>query len=213
MSLFLLGIVVVESFAENKIIRVPAPNLTGTVPVEKAIAERRSVRQFTDDPLSLEIVSQMMWASQGITDDGRKRAAPSAGATYPLEIYLVANRVEGLKPGVYHYLVYQHELEAIRIQDLSKRLGETVGQSMIGKAAFNIVIAADYKRTTARYGARGERYVHIEVGHVGQNIYLQAEALGLGTVAVGAFDDSKVRELLGIDEEVLYIMPIGKQIR
>ena len=214
LSLFLFGIFVMASFAENKIFQLPAPDLIGSVPVEKAIAERRSVRQFTDDPLSLEIVSQMMWASQGITEDGRKRAAPSAGATYPLEIYLVANRVEGLKPGLYHYLVHQHGLEAIRIQDLGKQLGEAAsGQNMIRKAAFNIVIAADYEQTTGRYGARGERYVHIEVGHVGQNIYLQAEALGLGTVAVGAFDDTKVRELLGIEEEVLYIMPVGRPVR
>jgi SagB-type dehydrogenase family enzyme len=204
---------IMASTAENKIIKLPAPDLTGSIPLEKAIAERRSIRQFTDDPLSLEIVSQMMWACQGITIEGMKRTAPSAGATYPLEIYLVANHVEGLKPGLYHYLVYQHELAEIRSQDLSKQLVETaVGQNMIQKAAFNIVIAVDYKRTTVRYGKRGERYVHIEVGHAGQNIYLQAVTLGLGTVAVGAFDDAQVREQLGIEEEVLYIMPVGKPV-
>jgi SagB-type dehydrogenase family enzyme len=213
LSLFLFGIYSMASFAENKTIQLPAPDLTGSVPVEKAIAERRSVRQFTDDPLSLEIVSQMMWAAQGITEDGRKRTAPSAGATYPLEIYLIANRVEGLKPGLYHYLARPHALEIIKIQDLSRELGEAaLGQNVIQKAAFNIVIAADYERTTSRYGARGERYVHIEIGHAGQNIYLQAEALGLGTVAVGAFDDPKVRELLGIEEEALYIMPVGRPV-
>ncbi len=214
LSLFFGGIFVMAPLAENKIIQLPAPNLTGSVSVEKAIAERRSIRQFTDDPLSLGIVSQMMWAAQGITDGDWKRAAPSAGATYPLKIYLVANRVEGLKSGLYHYLVDSHGLEVIKIQDLGKPLREAaLGQSMIEKAAFNIVIAADYQRTTARYGARGERYVHIEVGHAGQNIYLQAEALGLGTVAVGAFNDQKVQDLLEIKEEVLYIMPIGKPVR
>jgi SagB-type dehydrogenase family enzyme len=214
LSLFFGGIFVMAPLAENKIIRLPAPNLTGSVSVEKAIAERRSIRQFADDSLSLEIVSQMLWAAQGITNGDRRRAAPSAGATYPLKIYLVANRVEGLKSGLYHYLVDSHGLEVIKIQDLGNPLREAaLGQSMIEKAAFNIVIAADYQRTTARYGARGGRYVHIEVGHAGQNIYLQAEALGLGTVAVGAFNDQKVQDLLEIKEEVLYIMPIGKPVR
>jgi SagB-type dehydrogenase family enzyme len=207
------GLLVMASFAENKTIQLPPPNQAGSVPVEKAIAERRSIREYTDDSLSLEIVSQMMWASQGRTHDGWGRAAPSAGATYPLEIYLVANRVQGLKPGLYRYLVRSHGLETIQIQDLGKQLSEAaLGQNMIQKAAFNIVIAADYERTTARYGSRGERYVHIEVGHVGQNIYLQSEALGLGTVAVGAFDDLKVKALLGIKEEVLYIMPVGRSV-
>jgi SagB-type dehydrogenase family enzyme len=207
------GLFVMASFAENKTIQLPPPNQDGSVPVEKAIAERRSIREYTEDSLSLEIVSQMMWASQGKTHGEWGRAAPSAGATYPLEIYLVANRVEGLEPGVYHYLVRPHALEIIKVQNVSEEISESaLGQNMILKAAFNIVIAADYERTAGRYGARGERYVHIEVGHVGQNIYLQAQALGLGTVAVGAYDDLKVKALLRIQEDVLYIMPIGRPV-
>ena len=202
LSLIFWEIFVMALFAENKIIRLPTPNFSGSVSVEKAIAERRSIRQFTDDPLSLEIVSQMMWAAQGITDGDGKRTAPSAGATYPLEIYLVANRVEGLKSGIYHYLVDSHELEAIIIQDLGKPLREAArGQNMVEKAAFNIVIAADYQRTTARYGERGERYVHIEVGHAAENLFLQSEELGLGTVVVGAFDDDEVARLLQLQAD------------
>lgn len=197
--------------ASGKTIQLPFPNQDGSMSVEKAISARRSVRQYRNDPLSLEIVSQMMWASQGITHDGWGRAAPSAGATYPLEIYISVNRVEGLEPGVYHYLVKEHALEVIKLEDLSKPLSQAaLDQNMILEAAFNIIITADYKRTTGRYGKRGERYVYMEVGHVGQNIYLQAEALGLGTVAVGAFDDQKVQTLIGCKEDVLYMMPVGK---
>jgi SagB-type dehydrogenase family enzyme len=209
--LFIGGLWIMTQVASGITIQLPLPDRDGSVSVEKAISSRRSVRQYRNDPLSLEIVSQRMWASQGITHDGWGRAAPSAGATYPLEIYILANRVEGLEPGIYRYLVKEHALELIKKEDLSKQLsGAALGQNMIREAAFNIIIAADYKRTTGRYGTRGKRYVHVEVGHVGQNIYLQAETLGLGTVAVGAFDDEKVQTLIGCEEKILYIMPVGK---
>jgi len=157
-------------------------------------------------------VSQLLWAAQGITREGWGRTAPSAGATYPLEIYLVVNRVDGLESGVYHYLPGEHSLEIREVGEFGRRLRKAaLGQEMLEEAAVNVVVAAVYGRTTARYSGRGERYVHIEVGHVGQNIYLQAEALGLGTVAVGAFHDDGVKSLLGIDEEVLYIMPVGRK--
>jgi SagB-type dehydrogenase family enzyme len=209
--LSLWGFFLMVQTVSGKTIQLPSPDREGSMSVEKAISDRRSIRQYTTDPLSLETVSQTMWACQGITHDGWGRAAPSAGATYPLEIYLVVNRVEGLKPGLYHYLIQTHALKILKIQDLGQALSDAaLGQSMIREAAFNIIIAADYERTATRYGSRAQRYVHIEVGHVGQNIYLQTEALGLGTVAVGAFDDQKVQHLLGIEEAVLYLMPVGK---
>ncbi len=198
--------------AQTSKIKLPDPVTRGKVSLEETLSKRKSVRTYTKDPLSKKEISQLLWAAQGITHEGEKRTAPSAGATYPLEIYVVVNRVEGLKPGIYHYLPSDHTLELKKSGKFGKELAHAaLDQEMIEKAAADIVITALYQRTTSRYGDRGRRYVHMEVGHVGQNIYLQAEALGLGTVAVGAFYDERVKRLMGIDEEVLYIMPIGKK--
>ncbi len=183
----------------------------GNISVEDAIASRRSERNFLDQSLTKDQLFQILWAAQGITGDG-KRAAPSAGATYPLEIYAVAGTVEGLDAGVYRYIPEAHSLTKHVSGDKRKELaGASLNQNFIADAPLVIVIAAEYQRTTKRYGERGIRYVHIEVGHVGQNIYLQAESLGLGTVAVGAFYDEEVARVLNLPEahEPLYVMPVG----
>jgi len=157
----------------------------------------------------LEQISQLLWAASG--KNLYRRTAPSAGATYPLEIYLVVGKVEGLDPGIYHYSSSRHSLVSIKEQDIRNRLSASaLAQRMIENTPINIIIAADYGRTTGQYGQRGIRYVHMEVGHVGQNISLQANALSLGTVMIGAFDDKQVKEILGINEEPLYIIPVGK---
>lgn len=157
-------------------------------------------------------LGQLLWAAQGITSDWGGRSAPSAGATYPLEIYVVAGNVENLQTGLYQYLPQGHSLKLISNVDLRNQLtAAAFGQHMIKNAPATIVIAADFARTTRRYGNRGIMYVHIEVGHSGQNIYLQAEALDLGTVAIGAFDEKQVKNLLGIKENPLYIMPVGRK--
>jgi SagB-type dehydrogenase family enzyme len=128
-----------------------------------------------------------------------------------LKTYLVAGEVEGLEPGVYHYSSSSHSLEKTKDQDIRIQLSRgALEQRMIEKAPINIVIAADYGRTTSHYGQRGIRYVHMEAGHVGQNISLQANALSLGTVMIGAFEDGEVKEILGIKEEPLYIIPVGR---
>ncbi|MEM1532422.1 MAG: SagB/ThcOx family dehydrogenase [Nitrososphaerota archaeon] len=195
------------------------PSLKGTMSVEEAISWRRSERRYSPSKLTLEHVSQLMWCAQGITDHrSMLRAVPSAGATYPLEIYAVVKDggVEGLEAGVYHYRPEDHSLELIRSGDLNEELASAcLGQSWVRDAPLNIVITAIYARTTRRYGTRGERYVHMEVGHAGQNIYLQATAMGLGTVAVGAFYDDRVKEVLGVsgEERPLYVMPIGISVR
>ena len=142
------------------------------------------------------------------------RAAPSAGALYPLEVYVVIGKggVVGLEPGIYHYNPHTHALELIKEGDYRDELcAACLGQPWVGKAPVSIVITAIYERTMVKYGKRGIRYVHIEVGHVGQNVYLQAVALGLGTVAVGAFYDEEVRKVLGVseNEHPLYVMPVG----
>ena len=211
LCLFLEGYLMTLS-AQTSRIKLPNPVTRGKVSLEETLSKRRSVREYTREPLSMGEISQLLWAAQGITHEGWKRTAPSAGATYPLEIYLIVNRAEGLKPGLYHYLPSDHTLELKRSGNFGKKLAEAaLNQEMVEKVPVDIVITVLYQRTTSRYGDRGRRYVHMEVGHVGQNIYLQAEALGLGTVAVGAFYDDKVKKLMGIDEEVFYIMPVGKR--
>jgi len=190
-------------------IKLPEPLKDSNFSLERAINERRSIRSYKDAPLTLKEVSQLLWAAQGIVASGR-RAAPSAGATYPMEIYLVAGNVEGLEPGLYHYRNKEHVLELVKKGDLRKPLSDrALRQDMILKAPVTIVISAVFERTRARYGARAERYVYMEAGHIGQNIMLQATALGLGTVPVGAFIDSEVKSVLGIEEEPLYLFPVG----
>ena len=197
------------------IVELPSPETTGTMSVEEAILRRRSIRSYTDDPLSLQDISQLVWAAQGITEPATgKRAAPSAGATYPLEVYVVVgtNGVTGLTDGVYRYDPLEHKLENILRGDLRSSLADAaLGQSWVREAPVDIVVAAVYERTTGRYGDRGIRYVHMEAGHIGQNLYLQAVARGLGMVTVGAFDDDWVQRLLQLpaDQKPLYIIPIG----
>jgi SagB-type dehydrogenase family enzyme len=192
-----------------KEIRLPKPREKGSTSVEETLNKRRSVRDYKKGSLSLEQVSQLLWAASG--RNLYRRTAPSAGATYPLEIYLVVGKVEGLEPGIFHYSFSKHSLEMTKEQDVRNRLSRAaLGQEMIEEASVSIIIAADYNRTTGHYGQRGTRYVHMEVGHVGQNVSLQAVALSLGTVMIGAFDDKQVKEVLGIREEPLYIIPVSK---
>jgi len=194
---------------ENMVIKMPVPATDSSFSVERAINERMSIRSYKDTSLTLKEISQLLWASQGIVASGR-RASPSAGATYPLEIFLVAGKVEGLKPGLYKYINKEHSLELIKEGDLRPALSAAaLGQDTLLKAPATLVVAAVFERTRARYGAKAERYVHMEAGHVGENIMLQATALGLGTVPVGAFVDSEVKKLLGIKEEPLYLFPVG----
>lgn len=209
--LIVFSIILVISVPVAGMIELPSPRLKGEMSLEEAILERRSVREFASVPLNLEQISQLLWAAQGITDDRSNfRSAPSAGALYPMEIFLVAGDVEGLEPGIYHYNPEKHALEKMKEGDIRGNLSRAaLGQRAVDQAPVNIIVAGEFERTTGRYGMRGERYVHIEAGHIGQNIYLQAVALGLGTVAIGAFHDNDIAELLEIDFDPLYIFPVG----
>ncbi len=194
---------------------LPAPSLEGEVSVEEAVGRRRSRREFTDRSLTLEQLGQILWAAQGITDETRGfRASPSAGATYPMFLYVAVGEggVSGLQAGVYRYEPDQHALTAVLEGDVRASAARAaLGQTFVAQAPVCFLMAADYERTAGRYGDRAERYVHMEVGHIGQNIYLQAEALELGTVAVGAFRDDALGRVFGLpeDQDALYLMPVG----
>ncbi|MDV2480615.1 SagB/ThcOx family dehydrogenase [Methanoculleus sp. Wushi-C6] len=193
-------------------VTLPEPRFESGVSVEEALRERRSVRSYADLPLALADVGQLLWAAQGVTDDEGHRTAPSAGALYPLEVYVVAGSVEGIEPGVYHYRPGEHLLLRVGNGDRRADLqAAAASQTSVGDAPATIVIAAVPDRTIERYGERGMRYVEMEVGHAAENVYLQAEALGLGTVAIAAFDEGEVGEILAPPEGTvpLYLMPVG----
>ncbi len=181
--------------------------------LEKALRGRRSVREYSRAPLSLEDVSQLLWAGQGVTSRDGLRTAPSAGALYPLEVYLVAGEVPELVKGVYQYRPSGHELAQVLSGDQRSRLAAAaLEQYWLTEAAVMFVLSAVYERTTKKYRRRGTAYVHMEAGHVVQSISLQAVALGLGSVVVGAFEQDRVSQILGLPEsEVpLGLMAVGK---
>ncbi len=188
------------------IIALPKPNKDGLMPLEKAIAGRRSHRDFSSQPLTLEQISQLVWAAQGQDTAGRYRTAPSAGATYPLELFVVSGE------GLFRYLPARHSLEKHSDQDLRAALASAGWeQNFIEEAPLTLVFAAEFARTTRHYGERGIRYVYMEAGHAAQNVHLQAESLGLGSVAVGAFDDASVSKVLSLPDhlEPIYMVVVG----
>lgn len=195
--------------ASTNQIQLPEPDKKGKITLEEAIAKRRSKRTFRNQELSLEQIGQLLWAAQGITAKRGGfsfRAAPSAGALYPMEIYLLTQK------GTFHYLPPEHKLEVLGEKDLRRGLADAaLGQDVISQAPLDIVICAVYYRVTSKYGQRGRRYVDIEAGHIAQNIHLQAVALGLASVPIGAFDDQSIQSLLALSEdcEPLYIIPVG----
>ncbi len=193
---------------DSERIVLPSPEVDGAMTVEAAIQARRSVRSFAPEVLSMEQMGQLAWAAQGVTDPGRNlRTAPSAGATYPMELYLVSAQ------GMYRYRAEGHQLLQIAETDLRAPLASAaLGQSSVSAAPVVVVITAVFERTARSYGDRAARYVYIEAGHIAQNIHLQAVAMGLGSVPVGAFDDAQVAEVLDLpdDHEPVYLIPVGR---
>ena len=190
----------------SELITLPKPNQEGSMPLEEAIVARRSRRNFLPQPLTLEQIGQLAWAAQGQDAHSSYRTAPSAGATYPLELFVVSS------DGLFHYLPAKHSLEKLTDQDLRAALASAGwGQGFIEAAPLTLVFAAQFARTTKRYGQRGIRYVYMEAGHAAQNVHLQAEALGLGSVAVGAFDDTSVSKVLSLPDylEPIYLVVAG----
>lgn len=191
---------------------LPSPSRDGRVPLERTLQDRRTVREFTAEPLTLAEISQLLWSLQGVTGPDGGRTAPSAGALYPLEVYLAAGRTQNLAPGVYGYAPAAHALTLLSDGDVREALAAAaMGQQWVAQAAAVFVIGAVEDRATGKYGPRGIRFVHIEVGHAAQNALLQAIALGLNAGVVGAFDDDRVARELHLPAGVspLYLMPIG----
>jgi SagB-type dehydrogenase family enzyme len=213
LELLLTFVVFFNPFYQGNEILFPKPEKFGKVSIEETLSKRRTIRNYSKEPIQLKELGQLLWAAQGITSDEGFRTAPSAGALYPLEIFIVTGNVEELEDGIYRYNPTKHSIIKISSGDKRKQLADAaLGQEQIQTAAVNIIITAVLKRTTWKYGERGKRYVHIEVGHSAQNVMLQAEALGIGVCPVGAFQDEKVQKLLGLtDEEPLYILTVGKK--
>jgi len=192
---------------------LPSPRTTGPMSLEEALRRRSSVRDFLATSISLEDVSQLLWAAQGITRDDQLRTAPSAGALYPLELYLVAGDVLNVPAGIYRYLPHRHRLAVIRRGDFRAELAAVaLHQDWLKDSAAILVFAEVEERMTAKYGSRGLNYIHMEVGHAAQNALLQAVALGLGGTPVGAFEEEWLTQVLELPEEekALYLLPIGK---
>jgi len=197
-----------------EVVKLPPPAHKGRVSVEETLKARRTVRHFASRGLDLQQVSQLIWGTDGVSDPRGLRTAPSAGATYPLEVYLVVGErgVTGLAPGLYRYRPETHSLELTQRGDLRAEVARaSLHQNWMAEAPVTVVFAAEYRRCTARYGERGIRYTHMEVGHAGQNLFLQAEALGLACGIVGAFRDRDLSSILKLPptHEPLLVMPVG----
>ncbi len=189
-------------------IALPPPKLTSRQPVEKMLYRRRSMRKFAADPLSLAEIGQLLWAAQGVTSPHGLRTAPSAGAMYPLEVYLLC------AAGMLRYLPGEHALQKIVREDVRATIAkEGHADAFLARAPVALLFTAVYERTTRRYGDRGIRYVHIDLGHAAQNVHLQAEAMNLASVALGAFADAEVAKAarLPVEERPLYIIPVGRR--
>ena len=195
--------------------RLPDPKLDGDVSLERAVHQRRTIRSFNSKALTLKQLSQLLWSAQGITGAGGfKRAAPSAGALYPMDIYGVVGRdcIEKLDPGVYLYEPADHSISLVKKGDFRRDIAiASLGQMWMAHAPLSLVITAEYSRITVKYRQRGIRYAMIEAGHIGQNIFLQSEAMGLAAGIVGAFEDQEVKQVMGGKKthEPLLVMPVG----
>jgi SagB-type dehydrogenase family enzyme len=202
------------SVASPGTVILPVPVIQGAVSLEETLNQRRSIREYSSEPLTLAEVGQILWATQGRTSESGGRTAPSAGGLYPLDLFVAVGNVQSLSPGIYQYDSEKHRLVVIRVGDLRADLSSAaLGQPCIKDAPIGLVIAAVYSRVTGKYGERGVRYAHLEAGHAAQNACLEITALGLGAVTIGAFEDEKVQNVCGLnkEQEPLYVIPVGEK--
>ncbi len=197
----------------SKSIKLPKPQYDSNVSIEETLLKRRSIRSYKSETLAIAEISQLLWSAQGVTNRKGFRTAPSAGALYPLEVYIAAGNVTDLDAGIYKYYPHRHEIvNTVKGDKRSELCRAGLGQSSIKNAPAVMVFCAVFERVTGRYGKRGIQYVHMEVGHAIQNVCLQAISLGLGSVIIGAFNDYDVKEVMNfeLDEHPLLILPVGK---
>jgi len=197
----------------SKSIKLPKPQYDSNVSIEETLLKRRSIRSYKSEPLAIAEISQLLWSAQGVTNRKGFRTAPSAGALYPLEVYIAAGNVTDLDAGIYKYYPHRHEIvNTVKGNKRSELCRAGLGQSSIKNAPAVMVFCAVFERVTGSYGKRGIQYVHMEVGHAIQNVCLQAISLGLGSVIIGAFNDYDVKEVMNfeLDEHPLLILPVGK---
>jgi len=202
-----------QALKMNNSIRLPQPRYDGKVSIEQALLKRRSVRSYQSGPLAVSEISQLLWSAQGLTGSSRYRTAPSAGSLYPLEVYLAAGSVMDVDSGIYKYDPHSHEIVLTITGDKRPELCRAgLSQGSIRSAPAVMIFCAVFERVTGRYGKRGIQYVYMEAGHAIQNASLQAVALGLGSVVIGAFNDHEVKQILKLesDEEPLLLLPVGK---
>ena len=195
-----------------QVIELPMPNRVSSSSLEKTLSKRRSIRRYTEKPVALEHIAQLLWAAQGITNPRGNRTSPSAGALYPLEVYAIVGNSEDIAAGIYHYRPSKHQLEMVLSGDHRGELCKAgLSQSAICNAPLSIAMTGVFERTTGKYGKRGIQYVFMEVGHAAQNVLLQAVSINLGAVPIGAFDNKAVSRTLNLPESEtpLYIICLG----
>lgn len=200
----------------SETICLPEPRHDSGISLEAALRQRSSIRDFSDAALTLGELSQLLWAAQGITHGDGFRTAPSAGASYPLELYVVAGKIRDFETGAYKYHHHAHRLTRIVQDDLRPALAAAaLEQSCAKEGAALLVFSGVMERTMRKYGQRGARYVHMEAGHAAQNVLLQAAALGVGAVVLGTFDDARVHQVLAMPqgEHALYLLPVGRLLQ
>lgn len=209
-----------KGIGEEIILPKPVAAALGGRPLRQVIDQRRSLRTYVDRPLSVDELSYLLWCTQGVKEISPRpvtlRTVPSAGARHPLETVVLINRVEGFEPGLYWFLASKHRLILFdRDPKIADRVTEAcLNQAMVRASAATFIWIADVDRVTWHYGERGYRYLHLDAGHVCQNLYLAAEGIGCGACAVGAFSDEGMNELLGLDGEkqfVIYLGVVGKR--
>ena len=211
---------VYKKYPDSQKIDLPPPVVQGGPGLWETIRTRRSIRAYTQEPMKLEELSQILWATQGITasaGEHRLRTTPSAGALYPIETYLLVNRVEGLDPGLYHFDVETYQLDVLKLGNFSNEVtAGALDQRIAARASVVFIWSAIFQRSKWKYLQRAYRYIFLDAAHIAQNLALAAEGLGLGSCQIGAIYDDYLNELLDLnitEESVIYLSSVGKPSR
>ena len=206
-----------KQFPDSKKIKLPKPKAIIKATLDYCLKNRKSIRDFTDEPISLEELSYLLWASTGIQrkEHGYEfRTAPSAGALYPIETYVVINNVKDLKNGVYHYSIKDYTIEEMRLGDFGKKTANgALGQGMCARASAVFIWTSVFQRSKWKYGQRAYRYIYLDAGHIAENLALASTGLGLGSCQIGALFDEEINEIIdvdGKDESIIYMSVVGK---